>query len=277
MLRAEPGKNGPESEGGGPVAVNAGVCGTLGLPPASPAAGWRPNHGPDPNPTMKKSYSVWPRWAGLLVILSSACAAEPKALGDPAKAGYTVIMDLLVNENGSVEATTVKASEESALNAVAAAAAKQRKLPIRTENGRPMKYHAEAPLYFAVEGDGGAAIQNEPMPVTQRPVMAQYPTTLRDTGVSGGAILRLRITAGGNVAEASVVRASHPEFGEQASKALRQWKFKPALKDGQPIEVVRYQAVSFSVGEKPTEWQWKVAPRPCLPTFEISTGFIPVH
>jgi protein TonB len=41
----------------------------------------------------------------------------------------------------------------------------------------------------------------------------------------------------GSISEACIVQSKHPELDASVINAVKQWKYKPALKDGQPVSV----------------------------------------
>lgn len=51
----------------------------------------------------------------------------------------------------------------------------------------------------------------------------------------GGVVLRVRVTEEGRAAEISVVKGSPFGLNQSAINAVRQWTFKPAMRDGQPV------------------------------------------
>ena len=68
-------------------------------------------------------------------------------------------------------------------------------------------------------------------------VPAVYPAEVREFGVEGTVTIRVMIGVDGKVKEAAVTKSFGNTACEQAAlKAARQWEFKPATKDGQPIE-----------------------------------------
>jgi len=74
-----------------------------------------------------------------------------------------------------------------------------------------------------------------PQPLVGPP--PQYPAALRKKQVSGEAVVAIRITRLGVVADPEVVQATDPAFGEAALVAVRQWRFLPRIQGGQPVEV----------------------------------------
>ena len=63
-----------------------------------------------------------------------------------------------------------------------------------------------------------------------------YPAALRKSGLTGEAVVSLRVTAQGTVIAPVVERASEPAFGEEALVAVRQWRFVPRVVDGRAVE-----------------------------------------
>jgi len=73
-----------------------------------------------------------------------------------------------------------------------------------------------------------------------------YPEIARKAGVEGRVILQIVVDEAGKVIEARPVVADPPGIFEQdAMTAVMQWRFEPALKDGNPIKVRMGQLVEF--------------------------------
>ncbi len=49
-------------------------------------------------------------------------------------------------------------------------------------------------------------------------------------------LVRFTVKEDGTVEDVSVLRSNHPDYEEPLLKAVRQWTFKPALKDGKPVK-----------------------------------------
>ena len=73
----------------------------------------------------------------------------------------------------------------------------------------------------------------------------QYPPLLREAGITGTVEVRLRVTAQGGVADATVVRATDPRFGEPAVRALRVARFRPARAQGAAVATTIIIPVRF--------------------------------
>jgi TonB family protein len=80
-------------------------------------------------------------------------------------------------------------------------------------------------------GDGVSA------PVRVKEVKPQYTPDAMRARVQGVVTLECVVRPDGSVGEARVTRALNPGLDEEAMKAVRQWRFKPGLKDGKAVPV----------------------------------------
>jgi len=90
------------------------------------------------------------------------------------------------------------------------------------------------------------AFDQEPVPVTQ--VQPVYPTFAREAGITGVVVVHVHVGTDGRVEKADAIR---PVVGltESAVDAARQWTFKPALKNRQPVEA--WVEILFAFPPKP--------------------------
>jgi TonB family protein len=82
-------------------------------------------------------------------------------------------------------------------------------------------------------------------PVLIRSVEPEYPEKARQTGASGTVLVNLYVDVHGIPSHVRVVRGLGMELDESASKAVRQYRFRPAMKDGKPVMVEFNVEVSF--------------------------------
>ena len=73
----------------------------------------------------------------------------------------------------------------------------------------------------------------------------EYPFEARRKRMQGSVVLHIVITKAGDVATVELV-VGDPLFAAAAMDAVKQWKYKPYLLDGIPIEVDTQVLVSFS-------------------------------
>ena len=75
-----------------------------------------------------------------------------------------------------------------------------------------------------------------------------YPYELARTRSPGKVTFDFYVEPDGNVQEVNVISSTDPLFSGEAVKAVRQWKFKPALTDGVPVRSHRIRSsLEFSV------------------------------
>ena len=73
----------------------------------------------------------------------------------------------------------------------------------------------------------------------------QYPDKLKKSKIEGAATIAVRITPTGAVADPQVMTATAAEFGEAALAAARLWRFIPAVRHGQAVEVKAEMPFAF--------------------------------
>jgi periplasmic protein TonB len=82
------------------------------------------------------------------------------------------------------------------------------------------------------------------------PAPPAYPDRMREAGVEGTALLRLRVAADGTTREIRLLRsAGHRLLDEAAEAAARRWEIAPALRNGLPIEAWVEVPVRFRLDE----------------------------
>jgi len=77
-------------------------------------------------------------------------------------------------------------------------------------------------------------------------VNPEYPKKARKERIQGTVVLHAKISAEGNIADLSVV-SGDPLLVKSAVKAVKQWKYKPYLREGKPVEVDTEIRVNFAL------------------------------
>lgn len=95
----------------------------------------------------------------------------------------------------------------------------------------------EEPIYKVKDG------AKPPRPVYQP--AAEFSSQARQAGYSGTVVLALVVTSKGKPTMIRVASGAGMGLDEKAIEAVRQWKFKPATKDGKPVSVQVAVEVSF--------------------------------
>jgi protein TonB len=88
-----------------------------------------------------------------------------------------------------------------------------------------------------------------PAPIVAPEVLSKfdpaYPIELMRDGVNGAVILTAIIRADGTVSDIVVARSVDPQLDQNAVQALSRWVFRPALKNGQAIDLQAVITVPF--------------------------------
>ena len=78
-------------------------------------------------------------------------------------------------------------------------------------------------------------------------VQPEYPELARVARVEGHVILQVLIEPDGSVGDVEVLRCNRPNLGfeESAARAVRRWRYEPALQNGKPVAVYLTVFVEF--------------------------------
>jgi TonB family protein len=90
---------------------------------------------------------------------------------------------------------------------------------------------------------GGAVAQSN---LTSK-IQPVYPPAAKGAGVQGTVELEIRITKDGIPAELRVVRSPSDDLSESALEAVRQWRYRPTLLNGSPVEIVSTVIVNYTL------------------------------
>ena len=91
------------------------------------------------------------------------------------------------------------------------------------------------------EGVGRASVLKKVDPI--------YPPLARQARIQGSVILQVVINKSGDVANIQLY-SGHPMLAPAAIDAVKQWKYKPYLLNGEPVEVETRVTVNFTLPEK---------------------------
>jgi TonB family protein len=73
-----------------------------------------------------------------------------------------------------------------------------------------------------------------------------YPDAARKAGRQGDVILKVHISATGEVTEVELIRGEEP-FASVAIAAVRTWRYRPATVDGRPSPFTRRVQIPFRI------------------------------
>jgi protein TonB len=80
-----------------------------------------------------------------------------------------------------------------------------------------------------------------------REVKAQYTEDARRRNITGEVVLEIVVKRDGSVDDVSVRRGLGAGLDERAMAAVREWRFAPARRMGEPVDVIVEVAVEFSL------------------------------
>ncbi|MGA7686862.1 MAG: TonB family protein [Terriglobales bacterium] len=78
----------------------------------------------------------------------------------------------------------------------------------------------------------------------------KYPKDARNLGHQGTSILSLVVGKDGRPHDVAIMRPLDPELDDCAIAAVSKWRYQPALRDGEPVEVTVHARIRFRVYNK---------------------------
>lgn len=88
---------------------------------------------------------------------------------------------------------------------------------------------------------------DSPHPEILEKTTPKYPPEAKKEKVSGPVVLEILIDTEGRVTEARAANEADPRLVKAAVEAVKQWKFKPVLKDDKPVVVKAKITVNFQL------------------------------
>ena len=190
-----------------------------------------------------------------------------------------VVLDLRIIQTGDVEQVSL-VSGHPMLVSPATEAVKQWKYKPYMKEGIPVVVLTMVRLNFSLpENDTVGVVSEPPPPVlvkltptgeTPTPlggvprrvrvssgvsqgllvskVAPEYPTDAREQHIQGTVVLHVNIDKGGNVYNVELI-SGHPLLAPAAIDAVRHWKYRPYLLNGEPVEVDTQVQVNFVLAE----------------------------
>src|SRR5205807_10555437 len=73
-----------------------------------------------------------------------------------------------------------------------------------------------------------------------------YPPLLRQARIQGTVVLQAEISKDGSIQNLRLI-SGHPMLAPAAIEAVKQWKYKPYLLNGEPVEVETQVQVNFTL------------------------------
>jgi TonB family protein len=82
-------------------------------------------------------------------------------------------------------------------------------------------------------------------------VEPQYSDEARQARIQGSVTLEAIVRKDGTLEILRVVKSLDPTLDQNAIEALQQWRFRPGMKDGQPVDVALNILVNFNLESRP--------------------------
>ena len=176
-----------------------------------------------------------------------------------------VWVKILVSETGDVEEAEVISGNPILADAAVHAVKKWKFKPF-IKNGKPVKVSTKVPIDFAfadnvrqtkVPADGGASPGGEPVKrvrvssgVTSGLLVYRvqpiYPVDARRAHIQGMVVLQANISKEGRITNLQLI-SGPKELADAAIGAVQQWRYKPYLLMGEPVEVDTQIIVKFDL------------------------------
>jgi TonB family protein len=75
----------------------------------------------------------------------------------------------------------------------------------------------------------------------------RYPSSMRDAGITGKALIAFMVEPDGHTSQVQIESATNSIFGEAAKEAIEQWTFTPAMRNGVPVRVILKVPIAFDL------------------------------
>jgi TonB family protein len=193
----------------------------------------------NPKSAGQKAPDAKPR---LLAATPVVTRDRPTAAGRPP----LVPVKLSVDATGAVTAAEPQIELKPAtLRAVREALDGWRFAPAR-KNGQPVAAEIVVPVLCQQPPGRDAGKFTPPRVTSQR--TPDYPYSMSRFGLRGEVTLDFDVDVDGKVKNPVVYSSDNPAFDEPAIKAVREWKFQPATRDGNPVKSRQRVPIVFDPG-----------------------------
>lgn len=217
-----------------------------------------------PQPDKDGVYSAGP---GILnpIVLERAAAVYP-ADARPEEVNGACLLSLVIDADGAPAGIQVLRTHGAAFDAAAIEAVKQTKFEAGSLDGKPVPvriyartrfFEDQRPAYpriitqFGMNGFGqfpAGGIASRPYdkpPVALYAPAAQYSEQARKAKAQGVVIVSVLVTEEGSPSDIKILKSMGMGLDESAMECVSQYRFKPAMKDGEPIAARIVVEVNF--------------------------------
>jgi TonB family protein len=179
----------------------------------------------------------------VLPTLVSDVKANYTADAIRARVQGSIMLECVVNVDGSVGEIKVLKSLPHGLDESAVTALEQWRFKPGTKDGVPVPVIVDVEMTFTL-GRKGPALDSPDVhtvgvgidaPVLLKETKPQYPDAVRAEGITGSVILQAVILPDGTVGDTRVTQSLDSRLDAEAIKTLNEWRFRPAMKDGRAV------------------------------------------
>ena len=173
-----------------------------------------------------------------------------------------VLVNLIVDENGLPQNVHVLRGVGMGLDDSAMAAVKQYRFKPAMEGGKPVPVELNIEVNFSPDGSAGLNVANPnvvstgigrklpdgaTVPVVIHQVDPEYTLEARKAKAGGVVLVRLTVDKQGRPQHVHVLRGVGYGLEKKAVDAVKEYRFKPAMKDDKPVEEVLNVEVNFQI------------------------------
>jgi TonB family protein len=149
----------------------------------------------------------------------------------------TVVLTGVVLPDGIMSNIRVTTPLHQPLDQEAILALRQWRFRPGTKDLQPVAVEVSVEMSFSLRDRIYTAADGVTLPQILNQVDAIYPDDARDQFIEGTVRLSVTVLDDGSVGDVSVVTAVEPSLDEAAIQAVKQWRFRPGTRDGQPVNV----------------------------------------
>ena len=163
----------------------------------------------------------------------------------------TVTILAEVSSDGEIKYTRVLKGLGFGLDEAATASVQEWALSPATRNGAPVEVVAQIDVEFNLRSANAFRMGAGMIaPTVQHRVEPQYTDEARLAGYNGTVVLQAVIKKDGTIDIIRVVRGLPLGLTDNAIQALKQWRFKPGVKDGQEVDIAVNVEINFNLQRK---------------------------
>lgn len=175
---------------------------------------------------------------------------DPEYTMEARQAGLqgTVRLSMIIDLKGIPQDITVRRPLGMGLDERAMETVAQWRFRPAMKDGSPVKFRASVEISFRLWRKGWSItnISFPEQPGVSPPVIARAPLAKDRSADPGLFRLTLRVDEAGAPADVGIAMSSNPALDRAAVSSVRNWHFRPAMENGQPVSVTGTIELSFN-------------------------------